>query len=80
MRSNTRRQQVLCCDGRVTRAAAWRMFEDTRRTFPHADRVQQCLVFNIKGNDYRLITRIDYVLQTVTLKKFLTHAEYDRGK
>jgi len=36
-------------------------------------------MFNIKGNDYRLITRIDYGLQTVTLKNFLTHSEYDRG-
>ena len=66
--------------GALTKAAKWRNLADARRTFPHADQVQRCVVFNIKGNDYRLITRIDYGLQTVTLKNFLSHAEYDREK
>jgi mRNA interferase HigB len=62
-----------------TNATKWRNLTDTRQTFAHADPVGQCTVFNIKGNDYSLITRIDYGLQTVTLKHFLSHAEYDRG-
>jgi mRNA-degrading endonuclease HigB of HigAB toxin-antitoxin module len=37
-------------------------------------------VFNIMGKNYRLIARIDYGLQAVTLKHFLPHAEYDRGR
>jgi len=65
--------------GALARSAKWRDLTETRRTFAHADPVGQCTVFNIKGNDYRLITRIDYGLQTVTLKHFLTHKEYDRG-
>ena len=65
--------------GALVRSAKWRNLADTRRTFAHADPVGLCTVFNIKGNDFRLITRIDYALQTVTLKSFLTHAEYDRG-
>jgi mRNA interferase HigB len=65
--------------GALARSGRWQSLADTRRTFGHADSVGQCTVFNIKGNDYRLITRIDYGLQTVTLKYFLTHAEYDRG-
>jgi mRNA interferase HigB len=48
----------------LTKAAVWRNLAETRCTFPHADLVSQCTVFNIKGNDYRLITRIDYGLQT----------------
>ncbi len=64
----------------LAKTAVWRNLAETRRTFPHADAVYQCTVFNIKGNDFRLITRIDYGLQTVTLKHFLTHAEYDRDK
>ncbi|MEK6289591.1 MAG: type II toxin-antitoxin system HigB family toxin [Acidobacteriota bacterium] len=35
---------------------------------------------NIMGNNCRLIARIDYGLQTVTLKHFLTHEQYDRDK
>jgi len=65
--------------GALVRAAKWRNLADTRRTFSHADPVGQCTIFNIKGNDYRLITRIDYGLQTVTLKQFVTHSEYNRG-
>jgi mRNA interferase HigB len=64
--------------GALVRAAKWRNLVETRRTFPHADPVGQCTIFNIKGNDYRLITRIDYGLQAVTLKNFLTHSEYNR--
>ena len=65
--------------GALARSGRWRSLAETRLTFGHADAVGQCTVFNIKGNDYRLITRIDYGLQTVTLKYFLTHAEYGRG-
>jgi mRNA interferase HigB len=65
--------------GALVRSAKWRNLADTRRTFAHADQVGLCSVFNIKGNDYRLITRIDYGLQTITLKYFLTHAEYNRA-
>jgi mRNA interferase HigB len=36
--------------------------------------------FNIKGNDYRLITRISYTRQRVYVRDVLTHAEYDKGK
>jgi mRNA interferase HigB len=65
--------------GALVKSAKWRNLAGTRRTFAHADPVGLCTVFNIKGNDYRLITRIDHDLQTVTLKSCLTHAEYDRG-
>ena len=65
--------------GAFVKSAKWRSLAETRRTFTHADPVGQCTVFNIKGNDYRLITRIDYGLQTVTLKHFLTNGEYNRG-
>lgn len=39
-----------------------------------ADRV----VFNIKGNGYRLIVAVDYLRQFVFIKWLGTHAEYDR--
>ena len=65
--------------GALVKSAKWRSLADTRRTFAHADPAGQCTIFNIKGNDYRLIARMDYGSQTVTLKHFLTHGEYDRG-
>ena len=39
-----------------------------------ADRV----VFNIKGNDYRLVTAVDYEKGIVFIKWIGSHAEYDR--
>lgn len=36
------------------------------------------VVFNIKGNDYRLIVSIAYRLGIVYIKFIGTHAEYDK--
>ena len=38
------------------------------------------VVFNIKGNDYRLVAKIDYKNQIVLIKKIGTHPEYSRWK
>jgi mRNA interferase HigB len=35
-------------------------------------------VFNIKGNSYRLITKIDYKVQAIKIIEVLTHAEYTK--
>jgi mRNA interferase HigB len=35
-------------------------------------------VFNIKGNQYRLVVRFNYASQFVYIRWFGTHAEYDR--
>ena len=64
--------------GALVRSAKWHNLVETRRSVAHADLVGQCVVFNIKGNDYRLITKVDYGLQAVTLKRFLRHGEYSR--
>ena len=36
------------------------------------------VVFNIKGNTYRLIARINYDYQMVWIRFIGTHAEYDK--
>lgn len=65
---------------KVTRKMSWRNLTDTRDTFRHADPVGDCTVFNIKGNDYRLITVIKYRGQRVYVLHVLTHKEYDKEK
>ena len=65
---------------KLTRKAAWGNLAEARATFRHADSVGTCTIFNIKGNDYRLITKIDYGYQKVFVKYVLTHPEYDKGK
>jgi mRNA interferase HigB len=68
---------------RLAVAAAWNNLLDTRRTFPHADQVKVAsgrtvTVFNIGGNDFRLITAIHYDRQKVFILNLLTHAEYSK--
>ncbi len=35
------------------------------------------VVFNIKGNDYRLVARVQYQAGVLVIRFFGTHAEYD---
>lgn len=60
-----------------TREARWQNFDQLRQIFPQADQVANLTVFNINGNNYRLITLIDYKYQKVFVRAVLTHAEYD---
>jgi mRNA interferase HigB len=63
----------------LARKATWRNLSEVRQTFRHADVVGDKTVFNIKGNDYRLITHIRYDTGIIYIKHLLTHAEYDKG-
>ena len=54
-------------------------FADLKETFGSADLVQpDYVIFNIRGNHYRLVTRISFPYKTVWIKHVFTHAEYDR--
>ena len=57
----------------------FRNFAELRATFPSADRVGNLIVFNIGGNNYRLITSIHFNRAKVYIRHVLTPAEYDRG-
>lgn len=66
------------------RRSAWTRFQDVRASFPGADQVivasgNPVVVFNIGGNNYRLITAIHYNRNRVFVLKFMTHAEYDKN-
>lgn len=63
-----------------TRQAKWQHFADVGRDYPSADQVGELTVFNIGGNKYRLIVRIEYWWQKVFVRDVLTHAEYDKDK
>jgi mRNA interferase HigB len=72
----------------IARAAQWKNLMEVRQTFPSADGVRIKVsgfgdiivtVFNIKGNEYRLLTLVNYENAIVVIKDVLTHAEYDKG-
>jgi len=61
----------------VTRAE-WRNPEDVKAAYPKASILKASrVVFNIKGNDFRLIARLQYQAGLVAIRFFGTHAEYD---
>lgn len=61
------------------RAAAWRGPRDIKRLHAGASFVgKNRVVFNIKGNSYRLIVAVAYRFQAVYIKFIGTHAEYDK--
>jgi len=37
------------------------------------------VIFDIKGNDYRLIAIVLYQVQRVYVRQVFTHKEYDKG-
>jgi mRNA interferase HigB len=65
---------------KVVNKASWQNLAETRETFPSADSVKNFTVFNIAGNHYRLITKIDYKSKKIYIRHFLTHADYDKNK
>jgi mRNA interferase HigB len=64
---------------RIAKRAVWRNLADVRATFASADSVAKWTVFNIQGNQYRLITEINYNFGRIYIRHVLAHSEYDRG-
>ena len=61
------------------RRARWTSSADVRRLYASASVVSSDrIVFNIKGNDYRLVAAVDFEKGIVWIKWLGTHAEYDR--
>ena len=59
--------------------ANWTTPQQIRNRYASASFVgKNRVVFNIKGNDYRLIVAVAYRFQAVYIKFVGTHAEYDR--
>ena len=66
----------------IAEESEWNDIQEVRRIFPTADAVgvrsgRITTVFNIRGNNYRLITAIHYNTKRIYLLRFLTHGEYD---
>jgi len=59
--------------------STWSSPADIKKIYSSASFIQDNrVVFNIKGNDYRLIVHIDYPRKIVRVKFIGTHAQYDK--
>jgi len=61
------------------RKANWTSTADVKRLYASASIVAaDRIVFNIKGNDYRLVVSVDFEKGIVWIKWIGTHKDYDR--
>jgi mRNA interferase HigB len=63
----------------IASQAQWRTPEDVKRSHPKASILKGGrVVFNVKGNDYRLVTALNYPAGVLVVRFFGTHADYDK--
>lgn len=61
------------------KAAEWKSSNDLKRQYKNASIVGEGrVVFNIKGNDYRLVAAIDYEFQVIFIRFIGTHSQYKK--
>ena len=63
----------------ISERAQWRNPEHVKASYPKASILKGGrVVFNIKGNDYRVVVAMRYDKQIMFIRFIGTHAEYDR--
>lgn len=62
----------------IVRKAKWKEWKDIKSDFPSADKVGDRIIFNIKGNNYRLIVIVRFFNKHIYVRWFGTHSEYDK--
>lgn len=73
----TSKKQLLAWHD-IVRKANWGCFADAKLTYGASlDQVGDCAVFNIRGNDFRLIARFRFQSGRIYVLKIMTHKEYD---
>lgn len=65
---------------KIARVRHWTSLVEVRQDFRHADPVGPLTVFNIGGNDFRLLTQVVYRIGVIYIKGVVTHSEYDKLK
>lgn len=57
----------------------WKNPKDVKTLYPSASVItHNRVIFNIKGNNYRLIVKINYDFKLVLIRFIGTHKEYDK--
>lgn len=59
--------------------ANWETFADIKKDFNSVDSIgDQRYIFNIKGNDYRLVAVVKFKIKMVYIRYVGTHKDYDK--
>jgi mRNA interferase HigB len=71
--------QALKAWTQEARRASWKTPQDIKKRYAGASFIgRNRVVFNIKGNEYRLIVAVAYRFEAVYIKFIGTHAQYDQ--
>jgi mRNA interferase HigB len=63
----------------IVNRAQWQNPEDVKTSYPKASILKAGrVVFNIKGNDYRLVAAVQYRAGVLAIRFFGSHGAYDR--
>jgi mRNA interferase HigB len=61
------------------KATEWKSSNDLKQQYKNASIVGEGrVVFNIKGNTYRLVVAVDYDFQVIFIRFIGTHKQYDK--
>lgn len=68
-----------------SKKASWKSFADVKQSFNSVDSIgNDRYIFDIAGNNYRLVAMIHFGIRTLYIRGIFTHVEYDelnkRGK
>ena len=63
------------------RSANWQSPQEIKDRYSSASFVENnIIIFNVKGNKYRLEAQVAYHTKVVAIKRIGTHSEYDKWK
>lgn len=78
-KKNINSEQPLKAWIQETQRSAWKNSAEVKKKYGNASIINfKRVVFNIKGNDYRLIVDIEYRLKIVFIVCVGTHSNYDK--
>jgi mRNA interferase HigB len=65
---------------RTVRFADWKTSADVKKTFNSVNVYKNCTIFDVGGNKYRIIAKVEYQMHLVFIRFVLNHSEYDEKK
>jgi len=79
-RRHARSRKPLANWEKVVGAASWKNSEEMKGTFNSVDYDDRKTIFDVGGNNFRLIAFVDFGKQLVQIADVMTHAEYEKER
>ena len=80
-KKNAQAREALLIWFAKVQACTWSSYTQMVSEMPITDLVKgtkSLCVFNIKGNHYRLVAQVSFLLKTVDIRRIMTHSEYTK--